>query len=277
MKNIYILFIGFLIILASCETESDASGLFDAEELTVIQGFISPQAEMIVIEVARSEPRFGNNNSLFEDFVIPDAEVRIKNEDSVEIVLPFNAGTRQYEISTETFKIISGESYALEVTVDGKRFTATCQVPENTVDIISSEVAEKDQDFNSVNIRFKDVENIRNFYVAGFNFPTSGFQNAEVQNLFITDTNKNGNIISSSVDYDTFNIRTDTIISYTVRLANVEPILFDYLKAVSNDTGFESPFLEPIVYPTNIKGDKSFGIFAGFTESEKKASYDPRN
>ena len=281
MKYIYISLIGLLITVTSCETQADASELLDVEELTVIHGFVSPQIDTIKIKVARSEPRFGNSDIFFKDFSITDAVVSISRKDGREITLPYNEKSKQYEISTKDFQIIGGESYNLNVTSKGKQFAATCQVPENTIVITSLDFVRDDEFYSAINFKFEDVERTKNFYVAGFSYPTTNFEGfvreTTGEQVFITDTNKDGNLISSSLEYYSYDIRRDTLTDFTIRLANVEPILFDYLKAISDDSDIGNPFSEPIIYPTNIEGENSFGIFAGYTQSERKETYNPEN
>ncbi len=56
INTIVVLILSFVI--PSCETEVDASSLLDTNQLIIINGYLSPQNELLKIHISKSRSRY---------------------------------------------------------------------------------------------------------------------------------------------------------------------------------------------------------------------------
>ncbi|RZS93529.1 DUF4249 family protein [Aquimarina brevivitae] len=267
-KYIFISLFCNAILFFGCEPVTNSDIEFDPEPLTLINGFISPENDIISIEVFRTASIFDQQEPLREDLVISNAIVTLTNENQETIILPFNELELHYEISSNDFSVEPGKQYDLKVIVGQNEYLATTLVPENTIESISAEKITVDNSaevqFTYLKVEFRDIPNIRNTYIVGAE-TFDGFSTREVffeDNKFITDTNLNNDLLSVTSFLPSI---SNNDLEVEVVILNMQPIVFQLIRALEfNDFNNGDPFSQPIVPPNNIEGDGGYGVFGSY-------------
>jgi len=281
MKIKHYLIICCSLFLWGCENVVvDEAAEPQGKKLVLIYGFISPDEEDISIKVSETASVFDNavnqDGDLQNDLLIKDASVFIENEGGEEIQLPYSDTNLKYSIPSSSFAIEPGKQYILRVNAKGKEFTATCTIPKEKVEefelSLNTRVSSGGVRFEVLSFNFMDFEGGSNFYLVGAKYreigATTDFLTAFFGNeRFTTDINGDGLSVVSSTTIDF----TQTGLEVIAQVAHVDGLIHDTLKAFSLNRGFgaDNPFFQPVVPPTNIKGEGGYGVFAGFRLTEK--------
>lgn len=271
----YLFLIISLLSVMSCETSVDASDLLDKQDLVVINGYLSPQSSLLQVQVSRSKSRASSSSSDISDLVITNATVTIANTSGEEIGLVYTETTFNYEAQAMDLPIISGEEYFLTVVVDGITYSASCTIPQETVQNIEVEVRDNnDPDVfgnKELRLNIEDIRDTRNFYIVSAEVPGSGIVDFEFEQ-FTTDSNRENAVISVDGVFTLFDSPDPN--QALIKVANAEEILYDALRATFlNDYNEDNPFFEPVIAPSNIKGENGFGVFAGFQLTEVETNF----
>ncbi|EZH71492.1 hypothetical protein ATO12_07275 [Aquimarina atlantica] len=285
MKPYILLIIGF-IVLGCDDLKEEIRNRPEGEKLVLINGFLSPEEEIIKVEVSKTISVFDKPLQLQQaDFVntliIKDAVVVIKNENQEEVELSYSSDSKLYQIASSEFLIEPGKRYTLNVSTEGKEFKATCVIPVTKTESISAAIGFRAVDgavVENLNVSFDDIKGENNFYIVGalFNVTNSIEENRSVVNFdierFATDVNGDGLGISANGTIS----NTSESLEVTVKVANVDELIYTTLKAsFLNKDQTSNPFFQPIIPPNNIEGEGGYGVFAGFRLLEKTMTLGP--
>jgi len=271
--RIYILIIA-IISLTACESAVTDVSPPQVDPELVVFGFISPEADSILVEVRMTTPVFVGGN--LENDRVSDATVVLRTS-GASITLPYTTNGR-YVAHKSLFVINPGNSYSLEVTTPrGHRATAVTQIP--LANPIIDSVQEYDvplgfgetATMNRVFWQDSPVEN--NYYrlmsrevQPGSFGDTSYFV---VDNSLITDEGKNGQRITGSVEF--YGFREDTLTWIRdILLLTTDQAYHKYHLRRLNYTG-TNPFEEPLPMFDNIDG--GVGCFSSYRLSRHKIGF----
>ncbi len=225
----YLLALTCAAVLSGCETmvgDLDQSKLPKTESKLVVECYLSPQSEEIVVKVTESQKLFGPAS--YEPTYIKNATVTLSGT-AGQIQIPYNDSSFSYRIPAGAFKIEAGKKYDLLVSDVSRTVKATCTVPKNqvtfksyTVDTVYDNTTPWEQD-TSVTFKasWNDIKGEKNAYSLRGYFEileTNGYSynsgtghvilrrraNKRVhnnENYLLTDTNLDGITFDSPV-YD---------------------------------------------------------------------------
>lgn len=273
MLNRAIIFlISMSLLLSSCEFDTEVDLDLQDKSLLLIHGFISPEEDVIKVEVTRTLSIYDqdilfDSSSIREELSIKDASVTITDDDGTEALLLFNDESFVYEIDATAFSILPGKRYDLKVIVDQMEFTASTTISlDNVTEIAAEKIIAQDELGNEIDylkVNFRDIPATRNYYVVGANI-TYEFGEQEVvfdEDRFIQDRNLNSDFLTAISDFSIFDDATEVEIS----IYNVEPIVYQLIKSLSlNNSNTGDPFYQPIIPPNNIQGEGGYGVFGSY-------------
>lgn len=238
----------------------------------IIHGYISPQNPEIIVSVSLSNPVFGKQTNGTQ--VVSDAQVMLRNEQNQSVQLLYDNLEEHYKIGTNSFPIVEGKTYRLEVQdTQGNRASAECTVPKNiagniqNIQVIKTKDAESDA--FQVAFNFQDTPNVRNYYIAEAWAETDyGYFKRKAEIKQFTDNNRDGQNIS--VRSEKTSGEAKNVEGIEIILLSVDYNYYQYVKTVlmQSDTEALGPFSEPVFITSNIKG--GLGIFGAY--SEKRAT-----
>ncbi len=280
-QNIIILLLSS-IFLISCETTVGANDLLKKEELVVINGYLSPQASDLKVQISKSKSRISTAN--LNDLVIKDATVVISNEEEQEVELTYSSNSLSYEVPASAMQIIPGKKYFLKALVNGKEYKSSCSIPTSLVEKIEHAVRikEGENDGNrSLKITLDDIKNQTNFYIVGASVIQSfGDTSSELTEIvdfefeqFATDVGRENSVITAD---GVFILSNDAAPNpkLKIKVTNTEKILYEALRATFlNEFNDGDPFAEAVIAPTNIDGENGYGVFAGFQLTEIEVTF----
>ena len=273
MLNRAIIFlISMSLLLSSCEFDTEVDLDLQDKSLLLIHGFISPEEDVIKVEVTRTLSIYDqdiifDSSSIREELSIKDASVTITDDDGTEALLLFNDESFVYEIDATTFSILPGKRYDLKVIVDQMEFTASTTISlDNVTEIAAEKIIAQDELGNEIDylkVNFRDIPATRNYYVVGANIIYE-FGEQEVvfdEDRFIQDRNLNSDFLTAISDFSIFDDATEVEIS----IYNVEPIVYQLIRSLSlNNSNTGDPFYQPIIPPNNIQGEGGYGVFGSY-------------
>lgn len=234
----------------------------------VIHGYISPQNSEIKVSVSLSIPMFGKQ--INQAKIVTDAQVILRNDQNQSVKLLYDEDKEYYVAQTNTFPIVAGKIYQLEVQdTQGNRATAECTVPEEiagniqNIQVIKTKDAESDA--FQVAFNFRDTPNVRNYYIAEAWAETdNGYFKRKAEIKQFTDNNRDGQIIS--VRSEKTSGEAENVQGVEIVLLSVDYNYYQYFKTVSMQSDTESlgAFSEPVFILSNIKG--GLGVFGAYNE-----------
>lgn len=292
MKHLLLLICSFLSLIA-CQKVVDADKLLDTEEKVYIVGFLSPQDTVLRVNVNKALSSIGSPIDFSETrndiYRIPNAEVRITDVEGNQATLSYSEELDTYLANADALDIVEGGSYSLSVTVNGVTYDASCQIPRQ-VPLIEHELSAEEREFGgtiiSLDIRFQDFPEERNFYMLSGNYQASftaqeGEQVAFEGSIFfesgqfLNDAVADGGALSGRSE---FFIGEDEQLEngrITVQVAHMEEILFQQFRSFDlNQDADGNPFVEYSIAPNNILDEGAVGIFAGYQITEKEIVVD---
>ena len=300
----YLLLLSCMAVLFGCETlvgDLDQSKLPKTESKLVVECYISPQSEEIIVRVTESQKLFGP--STYEPTYIKNAIVTLSG-DAGEIKIPYNDSLTSYRVPASAFKVEAGKKYNLLVSDDTRSVKATCTVPASQVTFKSYEVdtlvrnrweADTSITFKATWNDIKGEENVYTlrgyFEVLEMNFFTYDPATGEAvirrqanrtvhnnENYLVTDTNLDGISFNSPV-YE-IQIRSfkfgypgpdgQIIERYTepklqeirLEVLNLDEHYRRFSKSMKDGGNNDNPFVEPALVYTNIEG--GLGCFGAY-------------
>jgi len=259
-----IVILSILVLFSSCEDiflkETDVN--LAIENKLVVESFISPQDDEIVVRLKYAQPTVGyvpfeksSSNP------IPDATVKLSNGDST-VILTFHE-FKDYTIAADSFPIQPGVTYFLDIkTLNGLVAKSTCTVPINKVDTssISSERVD-----DKLFVTWKDIPDENNWYSLfhlRFEWDENQWNlgtNYLLDEMF-TDENADGAIFNTNFYYTAVSNNSYYNI---LLLCNVDEQYYKFHKTkAAQFAANESIFSEPSSIYTNIEG--GYGVFAAY-------------
>lgn len=256
----------------------------DGDTLILIYSYLSPESDEIVVSVSETKSIFDPSldtmlplELIEEQFVIKDAVVELLNQEGETIQINYNSDRRRYIIPASSFSIEAGNTYILNVEAKGKRYTASCKIPDEKIDDIALSLVTSANDlFNSSRnlvVGFEDLADTKNYYIIGAEYEVESsdgsnfFYNVFFEEKYLSDSNRDGLLISDRGGVVNF----DGDIEVFAKVTHVDPLIYETLKSnFLNSQASGGPFYQPIVPPTNIEGENGFGVFAGYRLTEKR-------
>lgn len=280
-----VLFIWSIAMLSCDDLKKEVEEIPEGKNMVLIHGFLSPEEEMIKVEVSKTISVFSTvaqNNpiDIKNALVIKDAIVTIKNENQKEVSLAYSDEDRLYKVPATEFLIEPGKKYTLKVLAQGKEFTSVCSIPVPKIEDITANVGVKIIEGitqENLKVKFKDIKGENNFYIVGAKYNLLG--NTEFSSSisfndekFVTDINGDGlEVFSNGVI-----VNNDQGLEIKIKVANVDELIYRTLRAsFLNRNQAENPFFQPTIPPNNIEGEGGYGVFAGFRLSEKIITVGP--
>lgn len=268
--RLYSLFLA-LIVLSACESTVTNVTPPKVDPELVVFGFISPDADSILVEVRMTTPVFVGGN--LDNDRVTDATVRLSSSGN-SVTLPYTENGR-YVIPQSLFLLTPGASYTLEVTTPrGHRATAITQIPVSSPAIDSVQEYEVPLGFGNYasmyRVFWQDSPVEANFYrlmsreaQANSLGDTSYFI---IDNSLLTDESKNGLQLSGSVEFYSFEGDSSANTRDILLLTTDQPYYRYHLRRL-NYTG-NNPFEEPLPMYDNIDG--GVGCFSSYRLSRYK-------
>jgi len=291
MKKHVLSIIVLLSTLTACQKIVDSDKLIETDEEAFIQSYLSPKDTGLRVHVSLVFPSVGTSLSFndFEEnedkFLIRNADVSLSDEFGNSTPLFYSEEERDYLADASTLEVVGNQSYFLNVAVDGQTYTATCRIPQGSVEI-NERITERETEFGErvadIDFTFVDIPGERNFYViGGIATGIIQYEDEEPQPFefslffdsdeFLTDALEDGGILSG---------RAVTSIGYAVdvlearvriQVANVEESLFQNLRSSFINSDAEgNPFVEYAIAPNTILDKGAVGVFAGYNFTEKE-------
>ena len=300
----YWLIIFATIILSACEsliTEIPPSELPDIRSKLVVQSFISPKNEYILVVVTESSPVYIENVGY--DRVIKNATVRL-SDGAHELIIPFDEDSQLYSIKQDTFDIVPGKTYNLNVTDGARTVTASCTVPLSapqpksfTIDTALNGNADTVLTFK---MNWTDLPGQTNYYRMRasadieYSIPDgtdpANFKELRVQDRynfswddsfgrdnFQSDANLDGTVFTSPTGRVTlpkvvvFNhgfgksytvYPKSRVMALNMEIYNTDEHYYKYHKSLEANRNGDNPFVEPSLVYSNIQG--GLGCFAAY-------------
>lgn len=291
MKRYICVLLMVITTFVSCSDVVDTN-ITEIDEKIFITSFISPENDTLTVNVSKTLSALGlefnleNDTENLNKFLINDAIVTIADNSDNSILLPYLEDTFNYVASSENFPILPGESYRLEVLVEGNFYTANCSIPLENILEINEQFNVVESEFGGeeyqLNLNFTDIENIDNFYFIGSYLEARGEEFSGRRNLsfdteaYQTDNLGDGTTISANTTFfpiygfenDTQQFEDQDLV---LQVMNAEAPLYELLKATYlNDINEFNPFIELSISPNNIVGEGGTGLFASYRYFEKK-------
>jgi len=294
MKRMYWFVVITLVYLYGC-TEVVEREIVEIDQEIYISSFISPENDTIRVNVSRTLSTLNLSLSLnnpeenINRFLIKDATVSISDTAGNTIQLPYSEEERSYVESSMNFNIAAGETYFLQVDVVNKQYTASCQIPNDNIDDIDTEINQTEDGFSfpsyNLNLSFDDIDGIDNFYIIGAFLEASLERNLQNKlffgmDAFQTDNLRNGGIISVNETFSPISDFANEVPEVApqdlvLQVINAEEPLFQLLRGnFLNEDSNGNPFVELSVEPNTIRGDGATGIFAGYRYFEKRIPFE---
>ncbi len=260
------------LLFLSCTKEANVK-LPEAKSLPVIYSYICPTDSVIRLKLMSSSPLF-TSNQIDVLAAVPDGDVKISSAQGTAQLI-FNQTTGYYELKTNSYPIVPGQTYKMTVTtVNGDVATAETQVPFTTVPINTvtvESVPENYQTSDRIKVSFTDEPGSVNYYriaaLYAFVYTVQADTIADDTriNELYSDINHDGENASLA---GRFYQVSDSTKYYDVFLYNCSESYYNFYKSLKNYSGvgisFPSP-AEPTLMYTNVNG--GFGCFGAYTRS----------
>jgi len=263
-----------LLALSACESAVTNVTPPQVDPELVVYSFISPEADSILVEVRMTTPVFVGGD--LNNDRVNDATVVLRST-AAAVTLPYTQNGR-YVIHKSLFPLFPGTTYTLEVsTPRGHTARAITQIPAANPAIDSVEEYSVPVGFgnfvtmNRVFWQDSPIEN--NFYrimsriVQPGSFGDTSYY--IVDNSLSTDEGKNGQQLSGSVEFYSFEEDSVTSTRDILLLTTDQPYYKYHVKRL-NYTG-DNPFEEPLPMYDNIDGGT--GCFSSYRLSRYKIGF----
>ncbi|MEH0157865.1 DUF4249 domain-containing protein [Limibacter armeniacum] len=280
LKRSYVGVLLLLILsLTSCDEnfmtrDVDPNLLPEFESKVAVFGVISPQLPTIDISLSSNVPIIGTQRDMHygEKKVITDATVKI-SDGIDEVILPYDSDMLLYSILQESFPIVEGNTYTVNITTQGGlQLTAKCTVPK--ANPIAEMELEQKADFYSIRVIWNDKSGEENYYRVGAWVgelyddgitQTTYWNESYFDQYLFSDTNRDGEMLRAQSEYYGYK---ETNSPLKAKLLTVDRNYYLYHKDLEYYWEVDdNPFAEPKNIYTNIEGD-GIGMFGAFSETE---------
>ncbi|MEL6969396.1 MAG: DUF4249 domain-containing protein [Bacteroidota bacterium] len=254
MKNISLLVL-LVPFLFACEQVIDVD-LNESDPQVVIEARLEAGQHDFAVLISETTSYFSNEPAVYRN----DAQVRLLDNSGAVIEIPLDNNGR-YATSVNA---LSGQTYTLEVELDGNRYLASAEVPQQ-VDLIEleSEFQEAFGPFDEgyrVFLRFADDPSRRNYYRQIH--AIDGEYELAGEDLQVTDDNLFDG--SERARVPIFQRIFDPGANLTVVLQHIDKNSFDYLNSLADVIGEDGGTAAPGNPTTNWDGDV-LGYFGAIT------------
>jgi hypothetical protein len=263
------LFLGLLFI--SCEKVVTDVSLPDVESQYVVFSFISPEEKNIIVDVSQTRPvrKSGLNSG-----TLSNAFITILNSLGQKAVIPFVDSLNTYVLPASEYPIKAGETYRIEVAINGKRLTGSCQVPADSVSIsekmyvkLGEASAATGGPYYKYTYKWQDIPTVVNYYRVDIEKQSRYIQDADtivntetVCNTTWSDEGRQGvrftGVCEDYSDSKDLEIR--------IFLLNTDVHYYEYHRRRLNYYG-DDPFSEPFQQYTNMEG--GLGVFGAYRKT----------
>lgn len=266
-----------VVVLTACEKVVTNVDVPKVEPQMVLFGFISPEDDLIRIDLTLSKPIFGKGNgngkSAFE--AINNANVVITNENGQAVTLNYIDSAEAYQASQSVYKIEAGKTYTITAVSPTKSVKATCTVPLDTVplsELTLNRLATPGSNSSGPNFKYvskwNDPATKGNYYRLVVQqyysnpFGNSGYN--DICNNFLDDETRNGQLFATTCeDYSYSSIDTNY---RSVYLLNTDIHYYEYMRRRVNYYG-DDPFSEPLQQYSNVQN--GLGVFCSFRRTKR--------
>lgn len=257
MKEIRIKILLLAMLLSSCEKVIELK-LDNAEPLVVIDGGLSDQNENQVIKVSKTY-NFTETN-------------RFNSVTGAKVVLTRpNGSTINYNevapgiYQSARFRGVPGNTYVLDVTVEGKTYTAASTMPVKV--LLDSLTFKQFNFFGKINtyvaVNYQDPPAIANQY--RYILKSKGKIEEDMVN---EDRFNNGNQVADVIFY-----KLDDLISgdsIDVEFQCIDRNVYRYFYSLGQNKGNGGPPVSPANPPSNFNNG-ALGVFNAYTSSKRNA------
>jgi len=255
--KIYLLVASFVGFISSCEKVIDLK-LDNAEPALVIEAGVTDQNEVQVVKISRTynftDPNKFNGVSGAKIFLI-------RGNGVVMNYTEISPGKYQ----TAKFRGVPGSKYTLEVTVDGKSYSATSIMPKRVaLDSISFKQFDffgKSNTYAAVN--YVDPAGTQNQY--RFTLTSKGKVEADMAE---EDRFNDGNNVSNVIFYKLNDLVTGD--SILIDFQCIDRNVFKYFYSLGRNSGEGGPPVAPENPPSNFSNG-ALGVFSAYTTEKKTA------
>ena len=291
----------FILLFAGCKKDITINFPSNHNSKVFIEGILYP-GKVPAIFLSTSNPFFSSKVTPQQVFA-RGAVVKITNGSSVDVLVP-DSTYNKFRCRWEPFyrgNIVAeyGKTYTLEVSYDGKKYTATTTIIQRAVAIESIEYTPEFFDVygghDGVIIKITDRPGTKDYYRFQMNRiidtsvhhahvldmfvntcvsgPDEKFPVTDIGRIVFTDENSDGQKITMSIEvtyeYDTGDEGWVFIQSLDKNSAEFYKDLDDQLQAIYN------PFVEPVFINTKIPG--AIGVFGSAVLSDSVLFVYPRD
>jgi hypothetical protein len=268
----FILYILFFACLSACEKTITNVDLPKTDPQLVLFGFISPESDVIKIELSISKPVFGGNKNI--NSKVTDAIVTITNDGGQSIVIPYNDSANAYFVSSLNYPIEPNRTYTVLAQTTTKKVKASCTVPPNIIPILelsSRKVGDGenyDQPAYVISYKWNDKPNEKNYYrvISGVTLSSNmdWYYDSEICNDMYDDASYDGKTISTNCEVYPYQLNQDHQSSQKevkIYLLNTDIHYYEYHRRRENYYG-DDPFSEPFPQYSNVEG--GLGVFCSY-------------
>lgn len=257
--------------LSNCEEVVYTDQLTQYSRKVVINSMISPDQEVVEVDLTYSNPSLGevSEGNSFE--IIQNATVYL-NDGSNTVELLYNDKSLTYQIDFTDFNIVTGKTYSLEILVEGKKYSAKTTVPKAIQDFNIQTSNQQNIDYNRhLSVFWEDPAEEINFYHIKAKLGETDWINPYFfeSDELLSDKLFNGSTASATgklYAYGSGDTHQGEVV--TVDLLSVSEEYFKYQKILSTYT-YDDPFSEPVQLYSNIEGG-GLGIFASYSTTVKE-------
>lgn len=253
--------------MVACVEDVDPGKLGLNEKLIVVNSLISPQSDVLEVEVSWSrsvfglQPDYGSN----ED-IITTAQVVISNGNN-SVTLPYVQEEYLYKLEASQFPILTGQTYELEVSVGNETVTASATVPQ-PVSANGFSITSGSNNAQRATVSWEDLSGQENFY--RINTVLLDENREEQASIFFdtdeyqSDVNRDGTTITARGETYFFGSVPDFVEAKALLISCDEN--YYYYHKDYNIFQNDDPFSEAVQSRSNIEG--GVGIFAAYQLTE---------
>jgi hypothetical protein len=278
MKKINILpLFAAIIFFSSCESMVTNVNIEDSDPKLVINAFLNPMENNIIVSVSESSPLFDTIDDNWEIPYLDNADVFISNG-TLTKQLSYDAQQKHYFISTSAFPLAVGMTCTIKVKTPDQReaegiTTLPAMINHNIRLESVTKVTNENYTENVLKFRFDDPAGEKNYYrilatVTWENLNQPGDTFMEALNLdgrseFLSDVNFDGsNHLITFTAWDNTGYKLKSVYAHFL---TTDAAYYHYHRSLENyNNSGGNPFAEPVVIYSNI--EKGRGIVASFNQ-----------
>lgn len=260
-----------VLIMTACVEDVDPGKLGLKERLIVVNSLISPQSDVLEVEVSWSrsvfglQPDYGSN----ED-IIATALVVLSNG-SASVTLPYVQEDYRYKLDAGAMPIITGQTYNLTVTVGDETVTASATVPV-AVAASGFSITSGNNSSQRATVSWDDLPGEGHYYrINTFLLNANGEEEASIffdSDEYHSDVNRDASTITARGETYFFG-SVPNFVQAKALLVSCDENYYFYHKDY-NTFENDDPFSEAVQSRSNIEG--GVGIFAAYQLTESIVS-----